>query len=276
MKKAQFFISLILISVLVLAQAAAVLAAPTHEESGYIIGNVQKIKLQTDTNTGTSTVVVTLKDKNGELHTVRLSVEVASHPDLGLVTLDEDGNPVINEGALGQQVGIDLETALLEEKHPVGSALSTFFHVEYSSIMEYHESGIGFGVLTQALWLTRKIAGDNATAMDMALIFDKVMQVKTGELSYESFYATYVTNDDGTPIDEENIPTNWVEFRKALLGGDKKVNLGTAMSSKDENAGTGQSGNAHSNKDKDKEKSNNGNGKDNGNSGDGNSNGNKP
>jgi hypothetical protein len=260
MKKAQFFLGLILVSVLVLAQAAAVLAAPTQEESGYIIGSVQKIKLQTDTNTGTATVVVTVKDKNGELHTVRLSVEVASHPDLGLVTLDEDGNPVINEGALGQQIGIDLETVLLEEQHPVGSALSTFFDVEYNTIMEYHESGIGFGVLTQALRLTRSIAGEDAAAIDMALIFDKVMQVRTGELSYEDFYSNYVTNEDGTPVDEESVPTTWVDFRKALLGGDKKVNLGTVMSTKDENAGSGQSGNEHSNKNKNKDKTNNGKG----------------
>jgi hypothetical protein len=273
MKKAPFFLSLILVSVLVLAQAAVVLAAPTHEESGDIIGSVQKIKLQTDTNTGMATVVVTVKDKNGELHTVRLSVEVASHPDLGLVTLNEDGNPVINEGALGQQIGIDLETALLEEQHPVGNALSTFFHVEYSTIMDYHESGIGFGVLTQALRLTQNIAGEDATAMDMALIFDKVMQVRTGELSYEGFYSNYVTNEDGTPIDDESIPTNWVEFRKALLAGDKKVNLGTIMSAKDKNAGSAQSGNEHSNKDKNKDKSNNGKGSGNENA---NENGKKP
>jgi hypothetical protein len=273
MKKAQFFICLILVSVLVLAQAAAVLAAPTHEEGGYIIGSVQKIKLQTDSNTGAATVVVTVKDKNGEMHTVRLSAEVASHPDLGLVTLDEDGNPVINEGALGQQIGIDLDTALLEEQHPVGSALSTFFDVEYSTIMDYHESGIGFGVLTQALRLTRHIAGENAAAMNMALIFDKVMQVKTGELSYKDFYSNYVTNKDGSPIDDESIPTNWIEFRKSLLGGEKKVNLGTVMSEKDENAGSGQSGNEHGNKNKDKDKTNNGKGSGNENA---NENGKKP
>lgn len=260
MKKAQFFISLILISVLVLAQAAAVLAAPTHEESGYIIGSVQKIKLKTDAHTGTSTVAVTVKDQNGDLHTVRLSVEVASHPDLGLVTLDADGNPVINESALGQQIGIDLETVMLEEQHPVGSALATFFDVEYSTIMEYHESGIGFGVLAHVLRLTQNIAGEDATAIDMALIFDKVMQVKTGELSYEDFYSNYVTNEDGTPIDEESIPTNWVEFRKALSGGEQKVNLGTVMSAKDKNAGSGQADNPHSNKDKNKDKSNSGKG----------------
>lgn len=273
MKKAQFFVSLILVSVLLLAQAAAVLAAPTHEESGYIIGSVQKIKLKTDTHTGTATVAVTVKDKNGVLHTVRLSVEVASHPDLGLVTLDADGNPVINENALGQQIGIDLATALLEEQHPVGSALSTFFDVEYSTIMAYHESGIGFGVLTQALRLTRNIAGENATAINMALVFDKVMQVKNGELSYEEFYSNYVTNEDGTPIDEESIPTNWVAFRKALLAGDKKVNLGTVMSAKDENTGNSQPNNEHSNKDKNKDKSNNGKGSGNENA---NENGKKP
>jgi hypothetical protein len=251
-----------------------VFAAPVRADGGTITGVIQRIEVTTDTNTGATAVFVTVKDNN-QTFRVQLSLEaVLSDPDLDLVTVDEDGNTVINEAALGATIEIDPTTMIVEAQHPVGSALATFFDVEYSAIMDYHEAGNGFGVIAQALWLTRKIAGNEPAEGVADAIFADVMLVKSGEVTYAEFYSNYVTNEDGTPIDEESIPTNWGQFRKALLANDKKVNLGALISQKGDGADNTPSNNDNNGNGRGNG-NNNGNGHDNGNAG-GNGNGNNP
>lgn len=287
MKKAQFFISLILLSVLILGQAFAVYAAPTRDDGGSITGAIQQIEIKTDTNTGVTTVFVTVKENNRTFR-VQLSLEAALlHSNPALLSLDGDGNPIINADALGETIDIDPTAMIVEAQHPVGSALATFFGVEYDDIMTYHESGNGFGVLTQVLWLTRNIAGDDPAEGVMDAIFADLMMVKNGELTYAAFYSNYVTNEDGTPIDEESIPTNWGQFRKALLADDKKVNLGAIMSEKsdeptntllsNQNHGNGRgNGSGNGNGNGNGNNNGNGHGNENGNSNNGNGNGARP
>lgn len=259
MKNTKFLISLILASVLVISQVAVVFAAPTQEGTDPIIGTVQKITLETDPDTGVTTVLVEVLDENGVSRTVRISQDTALEPELGLITLDDDGNPLSNQDALGLEIAIepaDIIPDMAQEQHPVGSALSTFFSdiegLDYYAIMEAHENGNGFGVIAQALWLTRKLNGD---ASNFALI---LQAKKDGDFSAFTF-------EDGTS------PVNWGQFRKAVMGEDKKGNLGIMMS--DTNQGNGNSNGNGNGNNKDKNKAKN---KDRNNNGNGHANGNRP
>lgn len=255
MKKAKWITSLILAGVLILSQVSAVLAAPAREGGQLISGTVQRIALESDASTGVTTVLVTVVSDNGQSQAVRIALAAAA--TLGLVTLDGDGKPVINQMALGQIIEIDPTTIISTEKqNPVGYALSTFFSdvegLDYNAIMQAHGMGNGFGVIAQALWLTRKLDGD-------ATVFLAILTARQ-------------TNDfsDFTMPDGSS-PASWGQLKKAILDGAKNGNLGVVMSAKDNNGnhnGNGQ-GNASDNgkgkgKDKEKDKSNNGNGGGNG------------
>jgi len=66
-------------------------------------------------------------------------------------------------------------------------------------------------VIAQALWMTDKLEGDSEVFL--AIIDAK----KSGDYSS-------ITMPDGST------PSNWGQFRKALLQGDRKANLGQIMS----------------------------------------------
>ncbi|MEO8357093.1 MAG: hypothetical protein ABI621_14360 [Chloroflexota bacterium] len=258
MKKKKLLISLILTGVLLISQVAAAFAAPTLGDADLIAGTVQAITLETDSNTGIITVLIEVLGEPGESRTVRIGQEKAM--EFGLVVLDENGNLFINEDAMGLEIEIDSASFIPNQEttqHPVGNALAVFFSditgLDYDAIMSAHEDGDGFGVIAQALWLTRKLEGD---AEDFTLI----LQAKQ-----DGEYSNFIF-EDGTS------PTNWAQFRRAVMGGDTKGNLGIVMSSKDKDNGSNNNGNSDNttngnsgngnNKDKEKDKSNNG--KDNG------------
>jgi hypothetical protein len=213
MSKAKLFVSLMLAFALLSAQVSTVLAAPPQQNPEPITGTVNSITLETD-SAGVTTVLVTLTDDTGAQQTVRLSVDTAV--SLNLVTLDEAGNPVVNDAAVGGSVTIDPGTVIADEEaaqHPVGSALADFFSsllgVDYDTIMSVHEEGVGFGVIAQALWLTNALDGD-------AELFAMIIDAKqSGD------YSAIVLPDGSSP-------QNWGQFRKALL--DHKQNLGQIMS----------------------------------------------
>ncbi len=248
----------ILISiVMTLALAVAQVSVAFAQEVVPISGTVNDIVLETDATTGDTTVLVTLQDDLGATQTVRLTVETAE--SLGLVSTDiTTGEITVIDSAKGTTVDIDPATVIPassqteeEAQHPVGSALSEFFSellgVDYDTIMGYHEDGVGFGVIAQALWMTNRLEGDTET-------FQMILEAK------ESGDYSTVTLPDGTT------PTNWGQFKKAVMGTGKKDNLGTVMSgnSEDTTVTTTQENpntTTHpSNKDKHKDKSNKGNG----------------
>jgi len=111
MLKTKTFIGLILTIPILLAQVSAVFAAPALQGPGLITGTVQSITLETDINTGITTVLVTMPDQTGLSKTARVSLETAI--TLGLVTLDGDGKPVINTSALGQSIEVDPANVIL-------------------------------------------------------------------------------------------------------------------------------------------------------------------
>ena len=226
------------------AQWSVSFAAPANEPAA-ITGTVQTVTIETDVRTAVTTVLVTLSGDTSLPQTIRLSPKAAL--DFGLIIPDENGTPVINPNALGKTMQIDPSIAIVDDeanRHPVGDALATFFDeiTDYETIMEEHEKGFGFGVIAQALWLTKKLEGDST---DFLAILDAK---KTGDFS--AFLL-----EDGTT------PKNWAQFRTAVLDGDKKDIPGIVMSNKDKDSGNGNG--------------NNGSGNGNGNSNNGNGNGNR-
>jgi hypothetical protein len=103
--------------------------------------------------------------------------------------------------------------------HPVASALAEFFAdtlgLDYDEIMDYHEDGMGFGIIAQACWMSYALEGD-------ATLFGDILTAKkSGDFS------------SITLPDVEETPTNWGQFKKAILGNDKaQKNLGAIMSSR--------------------------------------------
>jgi len=228
-----------------IAQVSVVFAAHM-----LITGTVQSITLETNTNTAVTTVLITVMD-HGESQTVRITLESAIN--LGIIILGADGNPVINELILGQPVEIDPATVITDkqmDQHPVGSALATFFSdiidLDYETIMAAHEDGTGFGIIAQALWLTRKL--DGTADMFVAII----------DAKKSKDFSAFVL-EDGT------IPQNWGQFKKVIMDG-KKGKPGIAMADQDNNGNNNGNGNGNGNgkdKEKDKdEKQNNGRGND--------------
>lgn len=258
MRKAKFIVSLLLAALVMFLQVGGVFAAPVLSNSTPVIGIIQSITLETDTATGITIVIVDLVDNSQLVQRVRVSQENAI--ELGLVVLNGDGKPGINNLILGKEVEIDPSNVIPaqeENQHPVGNALATFFSdvegVSYQSIMATHEQGIGFGVIAQTLWLTRKLDGD----VD---VFETIVNAKqTGD------YSAFILEDGTTP-------TNWGQLRKLIL--DEKINL-KIVKSDQENTETGSViNNGNSNNGLNGNGGGNDNGSGNGN-GTGNNNGNK-
>jgi hypothetical protein len=246
MSRKKALISILMILILIALSGVSVWAAPGGEEPAVepteepapepteeptvISGEVQEIVIEVDEETETTTVLVTLlvDETTGETQTVRLSLETAIA--LGLVqvdengepVVDEDGNPIPNEDMIGQPVEIDPNDVIEEDEegeegwHPVASALAEFFApilgLDYETVMGYHEDGMGFGVIAQACWMSYALEGDAELSGDI------LEAKKSGDFS------SITLPDGGTA-------KNWGQFKKAALGNEKaKKNLGAIMS----------------------------------------------
>ena len=158
-------------------------------------------------------MLVTLLDDLGATQTVRLSVDTASA--LGLVSLDPvTSEPVVNETQIGQPVQIDPVTVIPDETseepaHPIAVLLAAFFGEDASVVNDYHQDGFGFGVIAQAMWMSKNLNEDATLA---GLILDAK---KSGD------YSEFILPDGSTP-------TNWGQFKKAVS--EKKNNLGVIVS----------------------------------------------
>ena len=245
MKRALFGLT-ITAALLVLATGSVF----AQEGTTPLMGMVQSVILETDPETSVTTAVVTLVDALGETQAVRISLETAV--ELGLVDLQQ---AVVEIPEGGIEVTIEATDILTEDmddgsQHPVATALSDFFStllgVDYDTVMAYHEDGIGFGVIAQALWMTKSLEGD--TAMLQVILDAK----KSGDFSA-------VVLPDGSS------PTNWGQFRQAVLKDkeEAKNNLGAIKSGRaEEDAATDtdlmsdkpDKGNKDKDKDKDKGK----------------------
>ena len=218
MTKFRLLTTLALAFAFLFAQVGHVAAAPSAQDTTPITGTIDAIVLETDAN-GVTTVVVTLTD--GQSY--RLSVETAA--DLNLLVVDSNGQPVldpvtglpsVDESQIGQTIEID-PTAVIpdepdeeESAHPIAILLGAFFGEDASVIDGYHSDGFGFGVIAQALWMSKNLTDD-------ASMVEQILQAK------HDGSGTF-TLSDGTEITY----TNWGQLRKALMG--KKQNLGQVIS----------------------------------------------
>jgi len=228
MKATKISITIFMMFAMLFAQAGSVFAAPALQDTT-LTGTVTALECGADSEN--PTVLVTLDD----LQTVEIDLETAA--SLKLIAPDTDCSPEALVDAIGTDITIDPATLIPadeEPQHPVGAALSAFFGeiADYDTIMSAHEDGTGFGVLAQALWLVSKLEGDTDT-------FLAIVQAKK-----DKDFSAFTLADGSTP-------QNWGQFRKAVLNGDKKANLGVVMSDKNKQ-----------DKGQDKEKTNNGKGQD--------------
>jgi hypothetical protein len=234
MSRSKFLMSILLAMLLLATQAAYAGAAPAVQEDTPIKGNIDSIILETDSE-GEITVVVTLGSENEEPQTIRLSLEYA-RDELGLVGYDENGKLVV-VGVAGAEVEINPAEVIVEDQekeHPVGSALSGFFSellgVDYETVMAYHDDGMGFGTIAQALWMTKALNGNTE-------MFGSILDAKrNGDYSQ-------ITLPDGSE------PENWGQFRKAVMSDQEKSkeNLGAIMSGRANDDGIGSSDNGKAN-----------------------------
>ena len=248
--------SLLIVLAVLFVQVGYVAAAPEAQETTPITGTVQTITWETDTN-GVTTVLVGLLDDQGATQTVRLSLETAV--TLGLVTLDPTTQqPVVVDAQVGQTVEIDPTTVIPEETteesvHPIAWLLAEFFGEEPAVVDGYHEDGFGFGVIAQALWISRNLTGTEEAPGDASLA-EEILIAKENK-DFEAFFEAHPEY-----VIDGNIPSNWGQFKKALS--DKKNNLGVIVSGQEDpdSATEVLPGQDHGNgKDKNKDK---GNGKD--------------
>ena len=256
---------ILLVLAVLFIQVGNVAAAPQAQDTTLITGTIQSIAKETDAN-GVTTVLVTLVDGQGATQTVRLSVDNAV--TLDIVTLDPVTNePVIDESQVGQTVEIDPavvipdETETDESVHPIAWLLGEFFGEDPSVIDGYHQDGFGFGVIAQALWISRNLTGSEEQTGDASLA-KEILQAKQDK-DFEAFFEAHPDFLVDGPA-----PTNWGQFKKALS--DKKNNLGVVVSGQEEagnstdlltqeEPGNGKEKNKEKNKDKNNN-SNNGNG----------------
>jgi len=212
MFRTKLLTSILLAMAVLFTQVGMVAAAPAAQDTTPITGTIQSITTETDAS-GVTTVLVTLLDDLGATQTVRLSVETAA--SLGLVTLDPvTSEPVVDETQVGQLIEIDPTTVIPDETpeepvHPIAALLAAFFGEDASVVNDYHEDGFGFGVIAQAMWMSKNINEDASLA---GLILDAK---KSGD------YSEFILPDGSTP-------TNWGQFKKAVS--EKKNNLGIIVS----------------------------------------------
>ncbi|MCJ7434247.1 MAG: hypothetical protein MUO77_12240 [Anaerolineales bacterium] len=232
MNRQKLFLSLILAFAVAIFQTSM---AAAQDATPPLTGYVQNITIETtDTTPPVTTVVVTYKDDAGAIQTVRLSVETAASPSLGLIKVDSTKTPpeIDTNYLINQPITIDPTMVITdpadettEAEHPVGSKLTDFFGdllgVDYGAIMAAHENGAGFGVIAQALWMTNNLNGDANT-------FQAIIEAKkTGDYSN-------LTLPDGST----STATNWGQFKKDATDKDDKDNLGSIMSGKADNSQT--------------------------------------
>ena len=247
MVKTKIITTLLLAFAVLFTQIGTAAAAPLNQDTTPITGEIQSITVETDSD-GLTTVVVEVLNALGEIQTIRLSVDDAL--TLELITLDPDtDDPIADESKLGEIVEIDPSTISTEEEeshHIISILLAAFFGEDAGIIDSYHEDGYGFGVITQAFWMSQNFSGDATLAGDIL--------VAKKNKDFEAFFEAHPEY----LAEGEEIPTNWGQFKKAFSN--KKNNLGVVVSGQADDTTDDQSspGNGHG---KNKDKGNNGNGK---------------
>lgn len=218
MFKFKVFASILLAVLILVGQTGVAAAAPGSQSTSAITGTIKNITIKKGaTATDPSTVLVTVLDSQGITHKVYISVEDAVK--LELVTMDPITKlPVVDLTKIGKPITIAPEQQLppppgteITREQPVAKLLADYFEVEYEAVMDLHTDGFGFGEIAQAFFLAKELD-------DVTLVGDILDAKKTGD------YSAFELEDGSTP-------TNWGQFRQAVLGHGKN-NLGIVVSGK--------------------------------------------
>ena len=216
--------ALLIIAVL-FAQVGNVAAAPQLQDgtTTTITGTIKSIETQLDGN-GETIVLVTVEGEEGT-QTISLTAQEAA--DNLLFNLDTrellvaEGDEV--ELVVDPNDVAPAEEVTEEDVHPIAWILAEFFDEDASVVNEYHEDGFGFGVIAQAMWMSRNITGTEDETGDASLAWD-ILQAKQ-----EKDFQTFFDDHEEYFVDlEGDVPTNWGQFKKSLL--EKKNNLGVIVS----------------------------------------------
>jgi hypothetical protein len=274
MYQSKFVLRFLLALAIVFAQAGAVYAAPPQQgDTTNIRGTILTAVVEPDADSVLPTVMITLW-VNGEEQSIRVNLDTAK--ELGLILLDENGDPVLENGLpviddamFGSEVDIMLDDIVTDEpQHPVASKITEFFSnligVNYGLVMGSHtDGGFGFGVITQALWITQTLGGDATLFQDLLYAKehnDYSRIVLPGEMQAQSWGQL-------RKIISTSVDSDTVNLGDIMSGGDHEQGIGNG---KPENPGSGKPENPGNGnrpetppgqeKDKDKDKDNNGKG----------------
>lgn len=232
MFKTKTLTGILLVLAVLFMQVGTVFAAPATQETS-ISGKIVDVQPSTADAEGVTTYLVTVQDEvTGETQTVRVSQDTAAalgllekDPVTGELVLDPmTGEPTVDESQFGESVTIASDQVILDEEpdeepfNPVAGFLATYFGVTNATINQYHEDGYGFGVIAQALWISKNLT-DSETGEADAELAGCILDAKKGIVSY---------GDCGIDFGDDPVPTNWGQFKKALQ--DKKNNLGVIVS----------------------------------------------
>ncbi len=183
-----------------------------------ITGTIQALEVQVDGITEVTTVLVTVLDGQGIATSYRISPEAAA--GLGLALVETQTLEVVtpDESMIGQPIVLDPADILeeVETGNPIAQLLGDFFAslfgVDPAVIGDYHEQGMGFGVIAQAGIMSYSMDGDGTmmqTIMDAKLSGD---------------FSTVVLPDGSTA-------ENWGQLRQSIMKQDNALkNLGNIVS----------------------------------------------
>lgn len=254
MSNTKLLASILLVLAVMFAQVGNVAAAPQLQVTTPTITQIDPPV--TDEN-GVTTVLVTLLLEDQTTQTVRISLDYAIQ--IGLIDPTTQQPVPLENIPAGTTIDPNevIPEAPTEPVHFISTLLADFFFngdPEMASLIDSYHNGdndagqvFGFGVIAQALWMSRNLTEDGTADADLAGL---ILQAKqSGD------YSDFVLEDGSTP-------SNWGQFKKALL--DKKNNLGVIVSGhadKDDTTDPLLTQQQHGNG-KDKHKDNKGRGKD--------------
>jgi hypothetical protein len=224
MFKTKFITSLLLAMAVLFAQVGMVAAAPAAQDT--TPPTITEITTETDEN-GVTTVLVTLQAEGEPPQTVRISLEYAL--ELGLID-ETTQEPVLPEDVPtdttidpAQVIEVVPPEEPAEDVHPIATILANFFGEDPGTVNDYHLDGFGFGVIAQAMWMSRNLTGTEDEVGDASLAGD-ILEAKRDK-DFETFFSEH--EEFGDVLGDE-MPTNWGQFKKLLK--EKKQNLGVIVS----------------------------------------------
>ena len=255
--------SILLITAVMFAQVGNVAAAPqTQDGTTTLTGTIDEITTELDEN-GETVVIVKLTDEEGATQIVTLSAQEAADNGLFDLTTEEllaEAGDSVELVVDPTDVVPDEEPTQEEDVHPIAWILAEFFDIEDAGVVDgYHDDGFGFGVIAQALWMSRNITATEDEEGNASLAGD-ILQAKQ-----DKDFQTFFEEHEEYFVDlEGDVPTNWGQFKKVFR--EKKNNLGVIVSGQEAQEETSETLNQDTVTEQDhgnnKDKGNNGKGKD--------------